>query len=122
MNLRQKSLNFEYEKNYEQSEEIYKKILETHPSNMFVLKRLSKIYLKMNNLGNAYIYINKAIKIDSTEPELWLNINKFRSLLSNYYLGYGDDAKYYECTLKEMTNSKFHINSFLLNLLPKNIN
>ena len=69
--LLEKSLNFEFIKDFEQSAEIYEKILENYPSNIFVLKRLSKIYLRLNNIGKAYIYINKAIKIDSKEPELW---------------------------------------------------
>jgi hypothetical protein len=47
--------------------------------------------------------------------------SKGRSLLSYYYLENRDDAKYYECTLKEIENSKLHINHFLMNMLPKNI-
>jgi tetratricopeptide (TPR) repeat protein len=67
----QKALNFEYQNDHIQAAEIYKKILETYPSNIYVLKQLSKIYLHLKDLGNAYIYINKAIKIDSNEPKLW---------------------------------------------------
>lgn len=64
-------MNFEFLNDFQKSAETYEKILETYPSNIFVLKRLSKIYLKLNDFGKAYIYINKAIKIDSKEPELW---------------------------------------------------
>jgi tetratricopeptide (TPR) repeat protein len=69
--LTQKALNFEYQNDHVQAAEIYKKILESYPSNIYALKQLSKIYLHLKDLGNAYIYTNKAIKIDANEPKLW---------------------------------------------------
>ena len=65
-----------------------------------------------SDLTNAYIYINKAIKLDEEESDLW-------NLLSIYYVKNKDEAKYYECVLKELQISKFHTNSFLTGLIPK---
>jgi len=72
------------------------------------------MYLHKDELSHAYIYINKLIKIDPTELDVW-------SLLSEYYSKNGDFGKYYECIIKELENSKLHINSFLLSLIPKSI-
>ena len=67
-----------------------------------------------NDFSNAFIYLNKAIKLDCSETELW-------SLLGTYYLYNKDTAKYYECVMKEIENSKNHANIFLKSLMPKNI-
>jgi hypothetical protein len=79
---------------------------------MIALKRLSILLLNKNDFSNAYIYINKAIKLDDQEKDLW-------SMLSDYYIKNGDGAKYYECVLREFENSKFHTNCFLNKLIPK---
>lgn len=79
---------------------------------MIALKRLAKLFLNRNDNSNAYIYINKAIKLDEEETGLW-------DMLSNYYMKNGDKAKYYECVLKELELTKNHANTFLSNLIPK---
>lgn len=78
------------------------------------LKRYSKLLISKRDYSNAFIYLNKAIKLDSSESGLW-------SLLGSYYLYNKDTAKYYECIMKEIENSKYHKNSFLNNLMPKNL-
>ena len=95
-----------------EAEGLYRKILESHPMNLIALKRLSKLLLSKNDFANAYIFINKAIKLDEEESDLW-------SMLSVYYMKNGDNAKYYECILKELEIAKFHSNSFLYGLVPK---
>jgi hypothetical protein len=42
-------------------------------------------------------------------------------MLSIYYIKNGDNAKYYECVLKELEIAKFHSNAFLNALVPKNM-
>lgn len=81
---------------------------------MSCLKRYSKLLISKNDFSNAFIFLNKAIKLDSSESELWC-------ILGNYYLYNNDTAKYYECIMKEIENSKYHKNSFLSNLLPKTV-
>jgi len=88
--------------------------MDINPSNLIILKKLSINNLDNKDLSNAYIYINKLIKIDPTEIDVW-------NLFSRYYSDNGDFGKYYECIIKELENSKLHINSFLLQLLPKSI-
>jgi tetratricopeptide (TPR) repeat protein len=97
---------------YNESENFYKKILELAPSNIITLKRIAKFLLNRKDYSNAYTYINKALKLDDKESELW-------QLLSVYYVNCGDNAKYYECILKELDISKFHTNSYLFDLIPK---
>lgn len=91
---------------------MYKRILEMYPSNMIALKRISRFLLSRNDFSNAYIYINNAVKLDDNEAEVW-------NMLSIYYMNNGDNAKYYECVLKELEISKNHVNSFLFDLIPK---
>jgi hypothetical protein len=83
-----------------------------YPSNMTMLKRLGKLLLDKEDYSHAYIYINKAIKLNEEESDLW-------NMLSVYYLKNRDNTKYYECIIKELEISKYHINSFLVNLIPK---
>jgi hypothetical protein len=77
-----------------------------------MLKRLGKLLLDKEDHSHAYIYINKAIKLNEEESDLW-------NMLSEYYLKKKDNTKYYECIVKELEISKYHINSFLINLIPK---
>ncbi len=79
-----------------------------------MLKRLGKLLLEKTDYSHAYIYINKAIKLNGEESDLW-------NMLSAYYLITGDNAKYYECIMNELEISKSHVNSFLVNLIPKMI-
>jgi hypothetical protein len=78
------------------------------------LKRYSKLLISKNDFSNAFIYLNKAIKLDSSESGLW-------SMLGSYYSHNKDIAKYYECIMKEIENSKCHKNSFLNSIMPKKI-
>jgi hypothetical protein len=78
------------------------------------MKRCSKLFIAKKEYSSAFIYLNKAIKLNSSESGLW-------DLLGEYYLYYKDTSKYYECIMKEIENSKHHINSFLISLMPKNI-
>ena len=77
-----------------------------------MLKRLGRMLLEKGDYSHAYIYINKAIKLNQEESDLW-------NMLSVYYLKNGDNTKYYECIVNELEISKYHINSFLINLIPK---
>ena len=77
-----------------------------------MLKRLGKMLLDKGDYSHAYIYINKAIKLNQEESDLW-------NMLSVYYLKNGDNTKYYECIVNELEISRHHINSFLTNLIPK---
>ena len=110
--LTQKAISADIEKKYNDSENIYKKILELSPSNMIALKRISKLFLTKKDYSNAFIYLNTAIKIDDNEADLW-------KMLSIYYLKKGDNSKYHECIMRELENSKNHVNSFLFDLIPK---
>ncbi len=83
-----------------------------NPSNLTALKRLSKLLMERGKYSDAYIYINKAIKLDEEESEFW-------RLLSMYYNKLGDSAKYYECVMKILEKSYCHTNSFLNGLIPK---
>jgi predicted Zn-dependent protease len=93
---------------------VLKKTLEMYPSSIMALKRLAKLLLNRKDYSNAYIYINKALKLNETESELW-------SLLAIYYMNNGDSAKYYECNVNELQIAKHHSNSFLSDLIPKTI-
>lgn len=96
----------------QEAENMYKRILEFYPANMIALKKVAKILLKRGDYSNAYIYINKALKLSDSEAELW-------NMLSTYYINNGDKAKYYECFIKELELSKFHFNAILSDLIPK---
>lgn len=77
------------------------------PSSIFILKRISKWYIKQENYSNAYNYLTNAIKIDNREEELY-------ALLSEYYKENNDSIKYYECCIQELENSQaYSINSIL---------
>ena len=41
-------------------------------------------------------------------------------MLSEYYMNNNDMTKYYQCTMKEIENKKYHINKFLEDLIDKN--
>jgi Flp pilus assembly protein TadD len=83
-----------------------------NPVSISSLKKLAKLLVARNELSMAYIYINKAIKLDEEENELW-------NLLSVYYMKNGDYAKYHECILKELEIQRHHCNSLLIDLIPK---
>jgi hypothetical protein len=55
-----------------------------------------------------------ALKIDDTERDLW-------DILAQYYINQGEHVKYYECTMKEIANAKYHKTAFLYELMPQDL-
>jgi hypothetical protein len=99
-----------FEKNYTNSENYLKKILENKKNDLIAIKILINILIDNNNYADAFIYIMKGIKIDNQEEGLYY-------FLSKYYNVYNDLNKFYECSMKEIENSKFKNLQFLRDLL-----
>lgn len=81
------------------AESLFKRIIELKPYNIVYLKFVSRFYLNQENHSMAYNYILNAIKMDSSESELY-------GMLSEYYCANQDSVKEYECLLKEVENQK----------------
>ena len=98
-----------------EAENFLKKLIENCPTNVLGLKILSNFLLKeKNDLSNCYIYCMKALKIDEQEKDLW-------SILGEYYIRQNENKKYYQCTIKEVENAKYHHSTFLNSLIKKEI-
>ena len=96
-----------------ESENLLKKLFVIAPYNMNGLKILTQLLLNKKNFSDAYIFCLKGLKIDEKENDLW-------KMLSEYYMNNNDMTKYYQCTMKEIENKKYHINKFLEDLIDKN--
>ena len=79
---------------------------------MVGIKILTQLLLNEKNYSDAYIFCMKGLKIDEKESDLW-------KMLSEYYINNNDTTKYYECTMKEIENRKYHIKKFLEDLIDK---
>ena len=66
--------------------------------------------LKARDLSNAYVFCDKALKINDKERGM-------RALMADYYQKNNDENKFYECTMKELTNSSKHRISLLFDNL-----
>ena len=100
------------ENNNQKAESLLKKLFKIAPYNMIGIKILTQLLLNEKNYSDAYIFCMKGLKIDEKESGLW-------KMLSEYYINNNDTTKYYECTMKEIENRKYHINTFLEDLVDK---
>ena len=98
--------------NNQKAENLLKKLFKIAPYNMIGIKILTQLLLNEKNYSDAYIFCMKGLKIDEKESGLW-------KMLSEYYINNNDTTKYYECTMKEIENRKYHINKFLEDLIDK---
>ena len=98
--------------NNQKAENLLKKLFKIAPYNMIGIKILTQLLLNEKNYSDAYIFCMKGLKIDEKESDLW-------KMLSEYYINNNDTTKYYECTMKEIENRKYHINKFLEDLIDK---
>ena len=100
------------ENNNQKAESLLKKLFKIAPYNMVGIKILTQLLLNEKNYSDAYIFCMKGLKIDEKESDLW-------KMLSEYYINNNDTTKYYECTMKEIENRKYHIKKFLEDLIDK---
>ena len=95
-------------------EENLKQVIINDSTNLEAIKLLIEQLFNKNDLSNVYVFCNSALKINEKEQGLW-------TLLANYYKLNNDEMKYYECSMKELTNSSKHRNSFLNDILDINL-
>ena len=99
-----------FEKNFLNSENNLRKILENKKNDLIAIKILIDILINNKNYSDAFIYTMKGIKIDNQEEG-------FYYYLSKYYYFYNDLNKFYECSMKEIENSKYKNLQFLRDLI-----
>ena len=100
---------------FEKAESLFKKYVNNKPYDILGLKLYAKLLLdKKTNLSCVYTYCMNALKIDDTERDLW-------DILAQYYINQGEHVKYYECTMKEIANAKYHKTAFLYELMPQDL-
>ena len=87
-------------------EENLKQVIIHDSTNLEAIKLLIAQLLKTGDLSNTYVFCNKALKINDKERGMW-------ALMADYYQKNKDDNKFYECTMKELTNSSKHRISLL---------
>ena len=95
-------------------EENLKQVVINDPTNLEAIKLLINHLFIKNDLSNVYVFCNTALKINEKEQGLW-------TLMAEYYRLNKDEMKYYECSMKELTNSSKHRNSFLNDILDINL-
>ena len=91
-----------------------KQVIINDPTNLEAMKLLIEQLFNKNDLSNVYVFCNTALKINEKEQGLW-------TLMAEYYRLNNDEMKYYECSMKELTNSSKHRNSFLNDILDINL-
>ena len=91
-----------------------KQVIINDSTNLEAIKLLIEQLFSRNDLSNVYVFCNTAIKINEKEQGLW-------ELMAEYYRLNNDEMKYYECSMKELTNSSKHRNSFLNDILDINL-
>ena len=91
-----------------------KQVVINDPTNLEAMKLLIEQLFNKNDLSNVYVFCNTALKINEREQGLW-------TLMAEYYRLNNDEMKYYECSMKELTNSSKHRNSFLNDILDINL-
>ena len=104
------SIKYYFEKNFLNSENNLRKILENKKNDLISIKILINILINNKNYSDAFIYTMKGIKIDNQEEGLYY-------YLSKYYYFYNDLNKFYECSMKEIENSKYKNLQFLRDLI-----
>ena len=95
-------------------EESLKQVVINDPTNLEAMKLLIEQLFNKNDLSNVYVFCNTVLKINEKEQGLW-------TLMAEYYRLNNDEMKYYECSMKELTNSSKHRNSFLNDILDINL-
>ena len=95
-------------------DEQLKQVIINDSTNLQAMKLLIQQLLIKNDLSNVYVFCNTALKINEKEKEIW-------GLMAEYYRLNNDEIKYYECSMKELTNSSKHRNSFLYDILDINL-
>ena len=95
-------------------EENLKQVIINDSTNLQAIKLLIEYLFTKNDLSNVYVFCNSALKINEKEQGLW-------TLMAEYYRLNNDEMKYYECSMKELTNSSKHRNSFLNDILDINL-
>ena len=95
-------------------EENLKQVIINDSTNLEAIKLLIELLFIKSDLSKVYVFCNSALKINEKEQGLW-------TLMAEYYRLNNDEMKYYECSMKELTNSSKHRNSFLNDILDINI-
>ena len=94
-------------------EENLKQVIINDSTNLEAIKLLIEQLFSRNDLSNVYVFCNTAIKINEKEQGLW-------ELMAEYYRLNNDEMKYYECSMKELTNSSKHA-SFNTRLISSSV-
>ena len=108
------NMNNNLNKDNNNIEENLKQVVINDPANLEAIKLLINHLFIKNDLSNVYVFCNTALKINEKEQGLW-------TLMAEYYRLNKDEMKYYECSMKELTNSSKHRNSFLNDILDINL-
>ena len=108
------NMNNNLNKDNNNIEENLKQVVINDPTNLEAIKLLINHLFIRNDLSNVYVFCNTALKINEKEQGLW-------TLMAEYYRLNKDEMKYYECSMKELTNSSKHRNSFLNDILDINL-
>ena len=108
------NMNNNLNKDNNNIEENLKQVVINDPTNLEAIKLLINHLFIKNDLSNVYVFCNTALKINEKEQGLW-------TLMAEYYRLNKDEMKYYECSMKELTNSSKHRNSFLNDILDINL-
>ena len=108
------NMNNNLNKDNNSIEENLKQVVINDPTNLEAIKLLINHLFIKNDLSNVYVFCNTALKINEKEQGLW-------TLMAEYYRLNKDEMKYYECSMKELTNSSKHRNSFLNDILDINL-
>ncbi len=108
------NMNNNLNKDNNNIEENLKQVVINDPTNLEAIKLLINHLFIKNDLSNVYVFCNTALKINEKEQGLW-------ALMAEYYRLNKDEMKYYECSMKELTNSSKHRNSFLNDILDINL-
>ena len=108
------NMNNNLNKDNNNIEENLKQVVINDSTNLEAIKLLINHLFIKNDLSDVYVFCNTALKINEKEQGLW-------TLMAEYYRLNKDEMKYYECTMKELTNSSKHRNSFLNDILDINL-
>ena len=108
------NMNNNLNKDNNNIEENLKQVVINDSTNLEAIKLLINHLFIKNDLSDVYVFCNTALKINEKEQGLW-------ALMAEYYRLNNDEMKYYECSMKELTNSSKHRNSFLNDILDINL-
>ena len=74
-NALDKALSLFKERNYKEAIDAFHVIIENGEENAEIYNNIGVSYSNLNDYENAEIYFNKALKLDSTIPQLYLNMS-----------------------------------------------